>query len=196
MNKQNLIIIALLVFFGSCNSSQPNHNGLDRQTAKKVRKYHPEKHFSPTELDSLMVDMATYIGVKPKTATTFTRFEPAFRNYYTQYSKQFQLLYYHIDPAGYHFYYLLRPARGLSGNQRGVGGRLQMQEGAITQFEEILNTPVLPTSNLKSIGAKLFLELVATGNVDQSLQNKEYIEWPDHRLKYHKEKFEWRYDVE
>lgn len=158
--------------------------------------YKPRNYFTLQQGDSLMVELATYIGVKPGGATSQTRFEPQFRSYYAEHSKQFRMVFLHKTEEGWYYYYLLRPARDPKGNRRGVGGRFRMEEGRIEDFEEIFNTPAGDEKTLEENGSILFLEWVREGNVDKYLENRQYIEWPDERLKYHKELHEWRYDVQ
>lgn len=161
-----------------------------------MQNYRIDNYFSQDQIDTLLTDMVTYIGVKPRTATGHTRFDPAFRQYYIQYSSQFKMVYVFINEEGEHFFYLIRPARSPQGNLRGVGGRFKIENEKIYGFEEVFNTPVFDENRLIEIGAALFLELIETGNVDQYLGNMLFVEWPDDRLKYHKGLYEWRYDVE
>ncbi len=147
----------------------------------------------PVVDEDLLIDMVTYIGRKPPLATSETRFEPEFRDYYTTYAKAFEVVYFHVDGDGLHRYYLIRPARSMHGNRRGVGGMFRLENGKITDFEELFNTPVMDEDRLREIGLELFEEMRYKSHVDRFLENRDYIEWPDERLSYDKEKFEWRY---
>ncbi|MBW6497691.1 MAG: hypothetical protein K0B09_04830 [Bacteroidales bacterium] len=161
-----------------------------------MQQYRIENYFSTDQKDTLLADMVTFIGVKPKTATTQTRFESEFRPYYVAYSRQFQIIYFYVNNEADHYYYLIRPARSLAGTTRGVGGRFRLENEKITDFEEVFNTPVFDEDKLFEIGETLFLEMIETGDVNRYLGNKLFIEWPDDRLRYHKGLHEWRYDVE
>jgi hypothetical protein len=145
--------------------------------------------------DTLLVDMVTLIGKKPKTADYINRHEPRFREYYKELSKDFSMEFYHqADDTCY--YFMIRPARSARGNTRGVGGKLTLdQEFRIDYFEESFNTPVYSRDVLERIGWRLFRELIEKRSIEGLLWNVDYIEWPDDRLKYDKEKREWRYDV-
>ena len=68
-----------------------------------------------------------------------------------------------------------------------------MEDGQITGFQELFNTPVMIEEELEEIGWKLFRSMVENGHVDDFFGNDQFIEWPDERLKYNKELFEWRY---
>jgi len=161
-----------------------------------MQNYKIENYFSQDQIDTLLTDMVTFIGVKPRTATSQSRFKPEFRQYYIQYAAQFKMVYFLINEEGEHYFYLIRPARSAGENTRGVGGRFRLDNEKIADFEEIFNTPVFHEERLIEIGATLFPDMAETGNVDQYLGNMLFIEWPDDRLKYHKGLHEWRYDVE
>ena len=158
--------------------------------------YRIENYIGAVQTDTLLTNMVIYMGVKPRTATSQTRFQSEFRPYYIEYSRQFQIIYFFVNEAGDHYYYLLRPARSVKGNTRGVGGRFRYENEKIIDFEEIFNTPVFDEDRLIEIGEILFLEMIETGNVEPYKGNNLFIEWPDERLKYHKGLNEWRYDME
>lgn len=143
--------------------------------------------------DSLLTDMVTYIGRKPPLATSLTRFDREFREYYIHYSGEFRPIYFFLATDGTHYYYLSRPARSTRGNRRGVGGFFFMEDAQITGFQELFNTYVMTEEELEEIGWTLFRSMVENGHVDDFTGNDQYIEWPDERLKYNKELFEWRY---
>lgn len=190
--KQFLILVIIALTISACRFQNTKEQPVE-PTGMEL--YDPENYFTRQEGDSLIIDLAAYIGVKPTEATSQTRFDARFRSYYSDYAKQFRMLFLHKTGQGWHYYYLLRPARDLQGNRRGVGGKFQMTDGQITAFEEIFNTPAGDEETLEEIGKVLFLELVEKGNVDAYLDNKQFIQWPDERLKYHKELHEWRYEV-
>ena len=163
---------------------------------KKAEEFKIDKYFSLQQQDSLLVNMVTYIGKKPKLADWQTRHEPQHEEYYKNLSKSFKFIYYHIADDSTHYYYLVRPARSTKGNTRGVGGRFKLGESfQLIDFEEIFNTPILPEQELVEVGRTLFVELITTGNIDRYLNNRSLIEWPDDRLMYDRVKKEWRYDV-
>lgn len=197
MNISLLPVISLcIILAASCNNTADNNSRAINNsglTANGMSKYLPENYFDNDEIDSLLIDIATYVGVKPKTATALTRFEHQHRNYYRNYASEFKLVYYHIDYLGDHYFYLLRPGRGKHGNMRGVGGRMRIEQNQITAFEEIFNTFVYDEKTLINKGKIIFPHLVMEGNVDQFASHPDLIEWPDDRLAYDKSTFEWRY---
>lgn len=159
------------------------------------KKYNYERHLTKDIRDTLLVDMVTLIGKKPKTANYLTRHEPRFRGYYIQLAGHFSMEFFHqADDTCY--FYMIRPARSVKGNTRGVGGKFTLDaNNKIDYFEESFNTPIHPREELKKIGWRLFNELIEKRSIEGLLWNVDYIEWPDERLKYDTEKREWRYDV-
>ncbi len=158
--------------------------------------YDPYNYYTTDKKDTLLVNIVTYIGKKPRLADHQTRHNQEHRKFYTQQSQDYKLVYYYITDDSTHYYYIIRPARSPRGNTRGVGGRFRMKESMkLYDFEELFNTPVLDEQELMEIGETLFTEMVNSGNINHYHGNKEFIEWPDERLKYDKIKNEWRYDV-
>ncbi len=160
------------------------------------RKYHISRYYSQAQIDTLTVNMVTYIGRKPITADWQTRHDPVNRQYYINLSRDFRIVYYHIGKDGLHYYYMIRPARTVSGTRRGVGGTFRLEQDGmkLTEFKEEFNTPVRDESELIAIGRELLRELISSGNVDRYLRRNDYIEWPDGRLQYDRIRNEWRYN--
>lgn len=153
----------------------------------------PTQYYSPSELDSLIVDIVTYIGRKPAHAESHTRFDTIHRAYYQSLAQQFEMVYYSIDD-GTHTFYLLRPARSLQGNKRGVLGSFRIdQNGRITSFREWVNTPVGSDEELLEKGKRLFGAFTKAQNIADFLADTSLVEWPDGRLYYDTLRFEWRY---
>ena len=176
-----MLILFGCLFFNTCQDHKKN--------------YSFDRNFNKQQRDSLLVDMVTLIGKKPKTADYITRHEPRFRDYYRQLSQHFSMEFFH-QANDTCYYYMIRPARSVRGNQRGVGGKFTLNgDGNIAYFEESFNTPVYDREELELIGWRLFREMIEKRSISDLLWNVDYIEWPDDRLKYDLEKREWRYDV-
>ncbi len=166
-------------------------------TCKNESMYDISSYHDQDTIDTLLVNLVTLVGVKPKAANWETRLLPEHRPYYINHAKQFSFDRYYISHEGIHYFFMVRPARHPKGNQRGVGGKFRLTEDLqIYELEELFNTPVMPYEEIVLKGREIFAEMLATGNVERFLKNKDYIEWPDERLKYDKIKNEWRYDVE
>lgn len=176
-----LVVAGLMAFLFSCNDEKS--------------KYSFDRYFTQQERDTLLVDLVTLIGKKPQSTDYATRLQPEYRTYYKQIAKEFSMVLFH-QAGDTCYYYMIRPARSTSGSNRGVGGKLTLDsKGKIAYFEESFNTPIHPCEDLEKIGLRLFTELIEKKSIEGLRWNVDYIEWPDDRLKYDKEKREWRYDV-
>ena len=157
-------------------------------------KYSINNYFDKDDADSLLVNIVTFIGKKPKAATSKTRFNPEHREHFQNIASQFKFCYYHIDADSTHYYYIIRPARSIHGNLRAVGGFFNLNDDfRPVEFEETFVTPINEENVLENIGKSLFMELIKYKNVDKFLNDSTYIEWPDKRLTYCTENHEWRY---
>ena len=149
-------------------------------------------YYDAHQRDSLLVDIITFIYVRPPNASPFTRFDPAFRKYYVAQLSKFQFEKYFVDDRGNHYFYLIRPARSAEGNIRGVGGKFRKDgNGKITSFVELFNTPVAALPVLQQRGSELFSQLIRRGHIDDYLKHPDYVEWPDTITYYDTLQHEW-----
>lgn len=190
----------LVAIFFSCQQPGSKVNDLSREMITQDSLYAAQhdilNYFSPDDADTILVNAVTFVGKKPALATSVTRYNPEFREHYIEYSDSFSFFLYHISDDSTHYFYMIRPARSLEGNRRGVIGKYRMNDDlSLYDFEEFANTLIKSEEELKSTGITLFRELLEKGNIDKYLPDTLFIEWPDDRLKYDKNKNEWRYDV-
>jgi len=158
----------------------------------KKDKHSVDRYFSPAERDTLLVDMITYIYIRPPYSSSETRFNKEFRKYYVQNLNKFRFEKYYQTDDGTHYFYLIRPARSVKSNIRGVGGVFKLDDqNRIVMFKEIFNTPPADLKELRDRGDRLFNELIRTGNVDGYMHHPDFIEWPDERTYYDTLKHEW-----
>lgn len=200
MKIQFGIAISLLILATACTSNeQKRRKSGDPVTPRDVdmamEEYDVEQYFPGNQKDTLLTNMVTYIYRRPADATTETRTNPEFRDYYVRSAARFEYVYHHMDEEGVHYYYLIRPARNLERSHRAVGGKFTTNENLeLVTFQELFNTTIMNDSVLRVKGLLLFEEMVEKGNIDRYVSDQNLIEWPDHRLKYDKEMHEWRYD--
>lgn len=158
--------------------------------------YSYERSFDKTFRDSLLIDLVTLIGRRPEGVAPDSRFDKQYRQFYIAQSVNFHVLFFHKGRNDTCYYYLLRDARSLHGRRRAVGGKFILDKhGGFKYFEETFNTRVLDPQILKEKGCILFTDWMKTGDISKYLSDREFIEWPDDRVKYDTQKREWRYDV-
>ncbi|MBX2968791.1 MAG: hypothetical protein KF803_05435 [Cyclobacteriaceae bacterium] len=149
-------------------------------------------YYSSTERDSLLTDIITYIYVQPQQATWQSRFDQQFRKYYVSQLSKFNFEKYWVADDGWHYYYIIRPARSAQGTIRGVGGRLKLDENkSISEFEEIFNTPVGDLPELRTKGNELFKWMIKHGHINEYVNNPDFVEWPNEQTYYDTVRHEW-----
>ena len=158
----------------------------------------PGQYLSKDEQDTLLVDIVTYVYLKPPGASNQTRHQSEYRQYYIEKAKLFSLENYYKSEDGTHYFYLLRPAH--QGQKRGVGGKYTVspnEKGSLRLkgFEELYVTVVMPEDSLKETGRKITSYLLKHGHLDIYLYDPAIVEWPDRRLQYDKTDNEWRYNT-
>lgn len=157
----------------------------------------PAHYLSPNEADTLLTDMVTYIYNKPVNSTNQSRHNSEFRKYFIKSALLFKFEYYSVSPDSTHYFYLIRPARTLKGNQRGVGGKFRIDNSVkssrrLLEFEELFNTVPMPEDSLRVYGHKIMNYLVKHNNFDPFLYDPAIVEWPDRFLRYDKIDQEWK----
>lgn len=156
------------------------------------QKYDVNKYYSSSERDTLLTTIITYVYTLPQNATWETRFDAQYRKYYVSQLRKFKFEKYFIDQNNTHYYYIIRPARAVQGNLRGVGGSFKLDaNGRIVSFQEIFNTPVGDLNELRAKGDELFKWMVKTGNVNDYVKNSDYVEWPNAQSYYDTIRHEW-----
>lgn len=194
--KYFYLFFALLTIVSCNNPTHDNTESGDVEIPDSVRalKFDAHKKYTASETDTLLTNLATYIYRKPADAQWNTKFESRFRPFYIENRVNFEIIYMIQNTDSSYYYYLLRDAQGKNmQTKRGVIGRMTLDANlAISNFEEIVNTPAASDDNLKKIGLLLMEEIIATGNLKKYLNDKTKVEYPDGQVFYSKEKFEWR----
>ncbi len=189
-----VLLLAISAAFYHCQSPDTQKMSVDA-LRELQQKFSTTRYYSAAEAESLLVDIVSYIGPKPGISDHISRFNPEYKSYYQGIAESYEILFYHLNPDSTHYYYVERPARSLSGSRRGVGGSFRRDaEGKITAFEETFNTPPSDDSlKLLNTGAILFMAMIDRKDLQPYLSDTSMVEWPDDRLKYDREKHEWRY---
>ncbi len=179
-----LIVTVLLVLFYKLSQSN-----------KEKYTYTVEQYVPAGKLDTLLVDMVTYMGAKPRYANYMTRHEPQYRSFYFDQAANFNINQYFVCENGYHYYYMIRPARHHRHKHRAIGGRMKLDDNwQIIDFEEVFATKPMTLDSLKILASTLFPTLIQQ-SINAKPDHMQWIEWPDDRCRYDKQKNEWRYDV-
>ncbi len=183
----------------ACQNTQPDKeaNTLEAITAKhaKTNPYPVDKYHNKTQQDTLLTDLITFIYVQPKTVLWKDRFNPENRAYYQNQLDKFVWVYYWVNEKdGFHYAFIIRPARSPKGHKRGVVAKYKLDKNnKITDFEEYLNTPLLAEEDIYERSQEIFDEIVTKGNFDRLFGNMAFIEFPNKDCYYDKKSQEWVY---
>lgn len=197
---KNVFYLAISAILLSCNGESndlmlENSNANESIVQKEVFENTLKEQLDSLSYNDLVIDIATYVLRKPDAATWQTKFNPEFRAYFTEKSKELEL----YANATYNdtiYAYLIRDGRDNKGkSNRGVGIRMvKNQENKIVYFEELFVTKIVDRMNLEGIGQRFLTHLKDQGTPSDFISNNnQNIEWPDGRLFYSVEKSEWRY---
>jgi hypothetical protein len=159
-------------------------------------KYDIGRYYEKAAQDTLMTNIITYIYKVPRGADPNRKHDLEYRALYVKQIDLFKFVKYYVDPEdSTHYFYLVRPARNVSGFKRGVLGKYKVDDSLnLLEFEEIANTPMLAENEILENGEYLWNDLMYYGNVDRYFLNKKFIEFPDERSRYDKESHQWTYE--
>ena len=166
--------------------------GIVFQSCRSTDEFSVDHYYTDSERDTLLTGIVQYVDYVARGATVENRLEVRFRPAYIARLPKYTIDRYHIAPDSTHYFFVIRPGGQNPLYKRGVGGKLRLDaNGGITEFEELYNTPRMKDlDELKKRGRYIFGEMVKRGNVDDLVQMKMYIEWPDSMLVYD-EKLHW-----
>jgi hypothetical protein len=155
--------------------------------------YCPENFYARERLDSLLIEMVTIMGKRPKSIDKAASMLPEYRSYYEKLAREYELRFLFIGNDSVHYFYIIRPARNHTGNvNRAAGGYFSLDStGQIVRFVEVFNTTILPVDELTEKGIPLFRMMIKTGNIDPFLRDRKLIEWPSETSHYDQELNEW-----
>jgi hypothetical protein len=168
----------MLLILGSCHGNSSN----------------PADHLSKEKMGDVMREIVHYAAKLAPGATHDTKFEEQYDLYYQGVAAEYKWM--HIRSTQNNGYYFLisRPAKSLTPMAEGIGGTFFMKDDSLVAYEETFRMWKMSEENLQVKGKALFDRMV--GGKDLSIYyskfaGDEYIEFPDDRFVYDKEKRVW-----
>jgi hypothetical protein len=176
------LALLLIAFFFCCSCQKQNP-------------YEPK--IPTAQQDSIKYKIIRYLGKKPKKATHENKFDSQFDDYYQdQAFVKHQIDLHALMPDGTEYLLISRIAPSLEEKRVATGIRLQFdQQGNLTTYEEIFRTWKMRPEVLKERASMLFEKMVKGEDLSPYYpQNsvEEYIEFPDAKTTYDKEKRTWK----
>jgi len=176
---KNYLVIIFLVLAG-CNQKQ-SINAEDYMTRDRQQ-----------EVVNKLVRYATKLAPN---STLETRFDSAFNDYYNRVAADYQFMYLLPESDSSYYFLFSRPARSATPTFEGVAGKLSLnKQDSLIEYEETFRTWKMQYQDLQSRGKYLFNLMTKGEDLSPYYSNKagdKYIEFPDGRFYFDKNKRRW-----
>lgn len=174
--------IGFLALFFSCN----------RQSDYSYINYSAQ-----LEKDAILSRILPYTSPLPPGATLTTRFTPEYEAYYKSEAVKYQWKYYYISDNGTHYFALSRTAPSRFKKRILIAGKFTLgTDNTLENYEEVFWTFKMPEEELDKKGLLLFEKMVKGENLQEYYPgkkgNEEWIEFPDDKTTYDKNKKRWK----
>ena len=165
-------------------------------SCRMEKDYNPAAHLSVPQQDQMMDKVIRYMAKSPDGITFEERFYKEHDDHYAEQKSMHRLDGYYIDGETQYFL-VSRIAPSLIEKRVAIGGSLELDEkGELISYEEVFRTWKMEPDTLVKRSIFLFDKMVR----DEELQpyyssnsgNTDYIEFPDARTYFDKEKRMWR----
>lgn len=152
-------------------------------------------YFHEKEQEVIMAKIISYVYVTPKGVAKADRFLPESRPYYLMEVPNFKMIRFYKDKNDRFYFYMVRPARNVRNDKRGVAGVFTLRaDGEIDYFEEVFVTKMIPEQSVIDFGNLVFEDLVTgEGKIEMNPAREGFIEFPSFMSQYDFEQKEWTY---
>jgi hypothetical protein len=152
--------------------------------------------FSESEIDSIKYSVIRYLGKLPGKANHGTKFNVDFDEYYIDLAKKHDLVYFVKNKKDDHYYFLFtRIAPSLHLKKVAIGGKLSVEDGKLTYYEESFRTWKMLVPELEEKMNLIFKDYMdgkdLTKYYTKNSNGIEYIEFPDDNNYFDSEKRIW-----
>ncbi len=159
------------------------------------RDYEVSTHLSPSEQQAFKRSIIRYAAPLPEKANEGNKFDKKFNAHYNRQTDRVHLDKYFPSPDGYIYFEVSRIAPSFKVKRVATAGRLRYDEnGGIETYEEVYRTWKMEEEELAQKTKLLFSRFIAGEDLTPYLtanSDEEYIEFPDHQVKYDKELRRW-----
>ncbi len=163
---------------------------------RQEKDYNPTAHLSVPQQDQMMDKVIRYMAKAPEGIAFEERFYKGYNEHYAEQQSLHRLDAYYVD-GKIHYFLVSRIAPSLIEKRIAIGGVLQLDDkGGLSRYEEIFRTWKMEPDTLVKRGAFLFDKMVRGEDLKPYYSsisgNTDYIEFPDARTYFDKEKRMWR----
>jgi hypothetical protein len=151
---------------------------------------------SESEIDSIKYSVIRYVGKLPGKANHGTKFNVDFDEYYIDLVKKHDLVYFVKNNKDDHYYFLFtRIAPSLHLKKVAIGGKLRVEDGKLTYYEESFRTWKMLVPELEEKMNLIFKDYLDGKDLSKYYTKNsngiEYIEFPDDQNYFDSEKRIW-----
>jgi hypothetical protein len=154
------------------------------------------QEYSKIEIDSIKYSLIRYLGKLAGKANHGTKFNAEFDEYYKSLANGHDLVYFIKNQKDDHYYFLFtRIAPSLYEKKVAIGGKLKVENGELTYYEEAFRTWKMLVPELEQKMNVIFQDYLEGKDLTQyytkNSKNVEYIEFPDDQNYFDSEKRIW-----
>jgi hypothetical protein len=161
----------------------------------KNDEYSPDKYLTADERQKLLQQVVRYSEKRAPHATALNRFDTIFNWYYDKAVKEYDVRRYYIDKTGEHYFLFTRAARSITPMREAIGGKLRVENDSLTEYEELFRTWKMNEDSLNTRAFELFDKMINGEDLTKygpKYQGDRYVEFPDDRFYFDKERRMWR----
>jgi hypothetical protein len=157
--------------------------------------FSPDEQLTLKEKEAFINSIIRYTTKPPRKIGDEERFNPAYDQYYSTQAQLAKLEFY-TTRNGYQYFVLSQPAPSITVKRHATGGRSKYgSDGKLEDYEEIFRTWKMTPDTLVKRSRILFEKMVNGEKLEpfypQNSKGTEYIEFPDERTYYDKQKRKW-----
>lgn len=154
----------------------------------------PADFLNEFERKGLMLEIVHYAAKLAPRASHETKFDPEFDDYYSSQAADYKWLEMAPRKEGGYYFLISRPARSITPMIEGIGGYFRIDKDSLVEYNEVFRTWKLPEDVFEPRGQMLFDRMVAGKDLSiyyPQFTGDQYIEFPDNRFVFDKEKRVW-----
>lgn len=164
-------------------------------------KYSPlefDYYFDETAQSDIFAQVISYVYTTPSGIPKADRFNKDYRDVYKKEIKKFEMIRFWKSDDDRYYFYMLRPARNINNNKRGLAGIFTLDEGLeIDSFKEVFVTKMISEEEVVSFGDLIFQDFIVNkGELPMTPLRNDLIEFPNPQTRYDPEIHEWTYSME
>jgi len=184
MNAYTKALIPLIFIFIGC---QEKHSPLEFAY-----------YFDESAQSEILAQIISYVYTTPSGIPKAERFLADYREVYKRELQKFEMIHFWKSDNNNYYFYMLRPARNINNNKRGVAGIFTLDENLeIESFKEAFVTKMISEDEVVAFGDLVFQDFIVNkGQLPMTPLRHNLIEFPNAQTRYDEVIYEWTYSLE